>query len=99
MSRCRLRKNYCGIGIIQRIARLGQQENTEQDAEKAALLTHPTPARRDAPFPMRRSRFAQRLNVPKRAPSTSSLAAALLGSLFEHPARCSPVVLDVRFVE
>jgi len=41
-----------------------------QDAEKVAFLTHPTPARgstelaevRDAPFPIRRSRIAQRLN-------------------------------------
>jgi len=41
----------------------------EQDAEKVALLTRPTPARRDAPFPMRRSRFAPKLNVPKRTPS------------------------------
>ena len=29
----------------------------------------------------------------------SSLAAALLDGLFEHPARCSPVVLDVRAME
>jgi hypothetical protein len=29
----------------------------------------------------------------------SSLAAALLDGLFEHPARCSPVVLDVRAIE
>jgi hypothetical protein len=29
----------------------------------------------------------------------SSLAAALLGSLFEHPAGCSSVVLDVRAIE
>ena len=31
--------------------------------EKVALLTRPTPARRDAPFPQHRSRIAQRLNV------------------------------------
>ena len=36
---------------------------------KVALLTRPTQARRDAPFPMRRSRFAQKLNVPTRTPS------------------------------
>jgi hypothetical protein len=29
----------------------------------------------------------------------SSLAAALLDGLFEHPARCSPVVLDLRAIE
>src|SRR5437870_1177337 len=29
----------------------------------------------------------------------SSLTAALLDGLFEHPARCSPVVLDVRTIE
>jgi hypothetical protein len=34
----------------------------------------------------RRSRFAQILNVPQRVRLRSSLAAALLGSLFEHPA-------------
>jgi len=28
----------------------------------------------------------------------SSLAAALLDGLFEHPARCSPVVLDLRTI-
>jgi hypothetical protein len=42
-----------------------------QDAEKAR---------------QRRSRIAQRLNVPKRTASASSLAAALLDGLFEHPA-------------
>jgi hypothetical protein len=35
----------------------------QQDAEKVALLTRPTPARRDAPFPMQRSRIVQILNV------------------------------------
>ena len=40
----------------------------QQDAEKIAFLTRPTPARRDAPFTKRRSRVAQRLNVPKRTP-------------------------------
>jgi len=39
-----------------------------QDAEKVALLTRPTPVRQDAPFTKLRSRFAQRLNVPKRTP-------------------------------
>jgi hypothetical protein len=29
----------------------------------------------------------------------SSLAAALLDDLFEHPARCSPVVLDVQTIK
>jgi hypothetical protein len=29
----------------------------------------------------------------------SSLVAALLDSLFEHPARCSPLLLDVRAIE
>jgi len=33
---------------------------------KVALLTRPAQARRDAPFPMRRARVAQRVNVPKR---------------------------------
>jgi len=45
--------------------------NRLQDAEKV---------------PQRRSRFAQKLNVSKRTPLASSLAAALLGSLFDHPA-------------
>jgi hypothetical protein len=35
-----------------------------QAAEKVALLTRPTPARRDASIPMRRSRVVQILNVP-----------------------------------
>ena len=89
-----------------------------QDAEKVALLTRPTPARRDAPFPMRRSRIVQILNgdpaasplggahrlgapysshrAPQRARLRSSLAAALLSGLFEHPAgwaQCVPHVL------
>jgi hypothetical protein len=34
----------------------------------------------------RRSRFAQILNVPQRVRLRSSLAAALLDGLFEHPA-------------
>ena len=44
------------------------EKKLTQDAEKVALLTRPTPARRDAPFPRPRSRIAQRLNVPKRTP-------------------------------
>jgi hypothetical protein len=35
-----------------------------QDAEKVTLLTRPTPARRDAPFPVRRFPFIEILNVP-----------------------------------
>jgi len=34
----------------------------------------------------RRSRFVQILNVPQRVRFRSSLVAALLGRLFEHPA-------------
>jgi len=52
-----------------------------QDAEKAR---------------QRRSRIVQILNVPQRARLRSSLAAALLSGLFEHPAgwaRCVPHVL------
>jgi hypothetical protein len=41
---------------------------------------------------MRRFHFAQKLNVPKRTLSASSLAAALLDGIFEHPARCFPIV-------
>src|SRR6185295_6146664 len=37
--------------------------NFSQDTEKAYLLTRPTPACRDALFPMRRSHFAHRLNA------------------------------------
>jgi hypothetical protein len=37
-------------------------------------------------FRQRRSRFAQILNVPQRVRFRSSLAAALLDGLFEHPA-------------
>ena len=43
----------------------------EQDAEKVR---------------QRRSRLAQRLHVPNRVRIASSLAAALLDGLFEHPA-------------
>ena len=35
-----------------------------QDAENVALLTRPTQARQDAPFPVQRSRIVQILNVP-----------------------------------
>ena|SRR5437016_14654493 len=42
----------------------------------------------------RRSRIAQRLNVRDRVRLASSLAAALLDELFEHPARCSFYILD-----
>jgi hypothetical protein len=63
----RLRKNYCGTVKIPWLARLGQQENRAQDAQKGGLLTRPTlavisPARPesaktasspwDAPYPM-----------------------------------------------
>jgi hypothetical protein len=43
-----------------------------------------------------RSRIVQILNVPQRVRLRSSLAAALLNGLFEHPARFSPVVSDVK---
>jgi hypothetical protein len=35
-----------------------------QDAEKVALLTHLAPARRDAPFPRRRSHFTLKNREP-----------------------------------
>jgi hypothetical protein len=38
-------------------------KKAEQAAEKVDLLTRPTPARRDAPFPEQRSRIVQILNV------------------------------------
>jgi hypothetical protein len=41
------------------------QRKAVQRVEKAAHLTRPTPARRDAPFSELCSRIAQRLNVPK----------------------------------
>jgi hypothetical protein len=50
---------------------------SEQDAEKVR---------------QRRSRIVQRLNVPKRVRLASSLAAALLDGLFEHPARCTLII-------
>jgi hypothetical protein len=54
--------------------------------KKSPFLTLPTLARRDAPIPMHRSRIVQILNVPQRVRFRSSLAAALLNGLFEHPA-------------
>ena len=63
--------------------RYGSAQFHDQDAGKVTLFTRPTlaaisPARaesaktafspRDASFPMRRSRIAQKLNVPKRTP-------------------------------
>ena len=68
---------------------------TWQDAEKVGLLTRPTPARRDASFPGRRSRFPQRLPVPNRVRIASSLAAAFLSIL----RGCSPLVLDVQAIQ
>ena len=44
----------------------------------------------------RRSRIVQILNVPQRVRLRSSLAAALLNGLFEHPARFSLAVSDVK---
>ena len=41
----------------------------------------------------RRSRFAQKLNVPARVRLGSSLAAALLYELFEHPAAYSDTII------
>ena len=45
-----------------------------------------------------RSRIAQRLNVPKQR-LASSLAAALLDGLFEHPAWHYPIALEVGTIE
>ena len=45
----------------------------QQAAEKVALLTRPAPARRDAPYPMRRSRIVQILNGD---PAASPLGGA-----------------------
>jgi hypothetical protein len=63
-----------------------REEHYWQGAEKVALLTLPTLARRDAPIPMHRSRIAQRGLTYRSVRFASSLAAALLDSLFEHPA-------------
>jgi hypothetical protein len=46
----------------------------------------------------RRSRIAQKLNVPKRTPRFFA-RSALLDGLFEHPARGFSVVLDVQTIE
>jgi hypothetical protein len=43
-----------------------------------------------------RSRLAQRLNVRNKVRFVSSLAAALLNGLFEHPAGCSGPVGNIR---
>ena len=48
-----------------------------QEAEKVAVLTHPTPARQDAPLHGLRSRIVQALNVPRGVRLGPSLAAAL----------------------
>ena len=59
----------------------------QQDAEKVVLLTRPTLARLDAPFPMQRARFIEILNVPHRGYASGfDSPAALLDGLFEHPA-------------
>jgi hypothetical protein len=43
-----------------------------------------------------RSRIVQTLNVPQgRVRLGPSLTAALLDELFEHPARCTPVLPDI----
>ena len=39
-------------------------DTCNEDDEKDAFLTRPTPVRRDAPFPMLRSRLIEILNVP-----------------------------------
>jgi hypothetical protein len=52
----------------------------EQDAEKAR---------------QRRSRIVQILNVPQRVRLESSLAAALLNKLFEHPAKLWPTASSI----
>ena len=57
-----------------------------QDAEKVAFLTRPTLARRDAPFPMHRSRLVKIL-VTERVRLRFQLVCGLVGSLFEHSAR------------
>jgi hypothetical protein len=46
------------LGVKAYLARV-----SSQDAEKVTLLTRPTLARRDAPFPMHRSRLETILNV------------------------------------
>ena len=56
----------------------------QQDAEK---------------FRQRRSRIAQRLNVRDGVRVASSLVAALLDEIFEHPAGHSPIAPDERTIE
>ena len=60
---------------------------------KVALLTRPAQARRDAAC----SRRSEGQRTEARL--AASLAAALLDSIFEHPARCSPVALDLQAIE
>ena len=48
---------------------------------------------------MHRSRIIQILNVPQRVRLESSLAAALLVGLFEHPAGLCPIAPDMRTIE
>ncbi len=52
-----------GRRVAEVTVRLQRGSSHEQALEKVALLTRPTPARRDAPFPGRRSRIVQTLNV------------------------------------
>ena len=59
----------------------------QQDAEKVTLLTRPTLPRRDAPFPMRRSRIVQILNGDPAASLTRRRAQTWC-SLFVAP--CAP---------
>ena len=47
----RLWKNDCGAVEIQWFVRLGQSKHVSRMLKKARLLTRPTPARLDAPFP------------------------------------------------
>ncbi len=58
-----------------------------QDAEKVVLLTRPALARRDAPFPMHRSRLAKILNGDPAASPTRRRAQTWC-SLFVAP--CAP---------
>lgn len=52
-----------------------------EDDEKDALLTHPTPARQDAPFPKLRSQSSVHLDIQKQYASASELPAALLAEI------------------
>jgi len=47
----KLRKNSVCTPEFYWSARLGQQDHMTQDAQKGDLLTRPTPARQDTPFP------------------------------------------------